>query len=34
MKLRRIFAIFKKQILDTSQNTGVIFSFDTDVRIT
>ena len=27
MKLRRIFAIFKKQILDTSQNTGVIFSF-------
>lgn len=27
MKLRRIFAIFKKQMLDTSQNTGVIFSF-------
>lgn len=27
MKLRRIFAIFKKQILDTSQNAGVIFSF-------
>ena len=27
MKLRRIFAIFKKQMLDTSQNTGVIISF-------
>ncbi len=27
MKLRRIFAIFKKQMLDTSQNTGVLLSF-------
>ena len=27
MKLRCIFAIFKKQVLDTSQNAGVIFSF-------
>ena len=27
MKIRHIFAIFKKQILDSSQNFGIIFSF-------